>query len=132
MDCLSHPGVPAVATCAGCAESYCKSCLVTVGAHEYCASCESMAVSADEFGAVVRCPEAGEALKYSLISILLGPCIPLLAPIGIARAIQAKQAIRANPQLAGDGKANAALIVGIVMLLLWGLAALDFISRSFH
>ena len=126
MDCLVHPGVPAVATCAGCAESFCDGCMVEIRGQRYCSSCKSMAVSADDFGPVAEAPEAAEALKYAILGIF---CIGIvLEPIAIAKAIQAQNAIKTNPQLSGEGKANAALIIGIVFLVVWVLAMLSYIT----
>ena len=128
MDCLVHPGVPAVATCAGCAESFCDDCMIEIHGHKYCASCKSMAVAADDFGAIMEAREAGQALKYALIGIFCFGII--LEPIAIAKAIQAKDAIKTHPQLSGEGKANAALIIGTVMLILWALFMLSYIVRG--
>lgn len=85
-----------------------------------------MAVSADDFGPVAEAPEAAEALKYAILGIF---CIGIvLEPIAIAKAIQAQNAIKTNPQLSGEGKANAALIIGIVFLVVWVLAMLSYIT----
>jgi hypothetical protein len=64
-------------------------------------------------------PTAGEALKYSLIGLVCFGII--LEPMAIAKALQAKKEIAADPPQTGDGKATAALIISIIGLVLWVL-----------
>lgn len=60
---------------------------------------------------------ADEALKYGIISIF---CFGIFTgPMAISRAIKAKKEISEDPTLTGEGKANAALILGIIGLVLW-------------
>jgi len=63
------------------------------------------------------CPEAAEALKYAIISIFCFGVI--LGPVAISKALKAKKLIAANPNLTGEGKANAAIIIGVVALVMW-------------
>ena len=66
--------------------------------------------------ATIPCKEANEALTYSIVGIF---CLGIiLEPIAISKALKAKKMIEMNPQLAGAGKATAALIIGIVGLIL--------------
>ena len=67
--------------------------------------------------ATIPCKEAGEALKYSIIGIFCFGII--LEPVAISKALKAKKMMAMNPRLTGSGKATAALIIGIVALLLW-------------
>jgi hypothetical protein len=69
--------------------------------------------------ATIPCKEADEALKYALIGILCFGII--LEPIAISKALKAKKMIALNPRLSGAGKATAALIISIVILVLWVL-----------
>jgi hypothetical protein len=101
-------------------EPFCPNCLVTVKGRPYCASCKVMAVGdrTPVFEQLTEeCAEASEALKYAIIGIFCFGII--LEPIAISKAAQAKKMIKANPNLTGEGKATAAMIIGIVGLLLW-------------
>lgn len=69
--------------------------------------------------ATIPCKEAGEALKYAIIGIFCFGII--LEPIAISKALKAKKMMAANPRLTGSGKATAALVIGIVALILWVL-----------
>ena len=120
MECRNHPGTSAADRCAGCQEPFCRNCLVTVKGRTYCASCKVMALSGQTpvFEQVTEdCAEAGEALKYAIIGVFCFGII--LEPIAIAKALGAKKLMAANPNLTGSGKANAALAIGIIGLVLW-------------
>ena len=132
MECRNHPAVTAQDRCAGCMEPFCPNCLVTVKGRRYCGSCKVMALTGQKAGAGVAAapaskvvfegateasPEANEALKYAIIGLFCFGII--LEPIAIAKALQAKKMIAANPNLTGSGKATAALIIAIIGLILW-------------
>lgn len=116
MDCQAHPGVAAIAQCAGCAEPFCANCLVTLKGVQYCGSCKGMAVSVVGVPILQECQEAAEALKYSIVGIVCFGII--LEPLAINKALKARQLIAANPSLGGKGKATAALIIAIVVLVI--------------
>ncbi|HSI64664.1 MAG TPA: hypothetical protein VLE43_16165 [Candidatus Saccharimonadia bacterium] len=63
------------------------------------------------------CKEAGEALKFAFIGLFCFGII--LGPMAIGKAIGAKKLIKEDPMLLGSGKANGALVIGIIALLLW-------------
>jgi hypothetical protein len=67
--------------------------------------------------ASLPCKQADEALKYAIIGIFCFGII--LEPMAISKALKAKKMTEANPRLTGSGKATAALIIGIVSLVLW-------------
>lgn len=77
--------------------------------------------------ATVPCKEAGEALRYAFLGLFCFGFI--LGPVAITKALKAKRMIEVDPMMSGWGKANAALIVGIiasvmnVMLILAGMTA---------
>lgn len=127
MDCHAHPGKPAVAACAGCAEPFCGNCLVTIKGKPYCKACKTMTLAPD-VGPTADCVEAGEALKYAIIGIFCFGVI--LGPVAISKALQAKRMISANPQLTGQGKATAALIIGVIDLVLWVLGIIARVSAG--
>ena len=120
MTCKNHPGVPAVDRCSGCAEAFCGDCLIEIQGQRYCGSCKVMAVQGEPVyaeEAMLPCKEAGSALTYAIIGIFCFGII--LEPMAISKALKAKKMIEANPRLSGSGKATAALIIGIVSLILW-------------
>jgi len=122
IQCKNHPDVQAMDRCTGCAETFCANCLVNIGGQKYCGSCKVLAVSGRPIVEQATIPSAmaSDALKYALIGIICFPII--LQPMAIYKAVQAKKEIAADPQLTGEGKANAALVIGIVTLSLWLLA----------
>jgi len=65
------------------------------------------------------CKEAGEALTMAIVSLFCFGFI--LGPIAISKAMKAKKIMEQNPRLTGSGKATAALIIGILALVLWVL-----------
>ena len=117
LACRNHPYVEAVDYCAVCAEPFCSNCLVEIRGQRYCGSCKVMAIKGRPMveAATLPCKEADEALKFAIIGIF---CFGIfLGPIAISKAIKAKEMIRRNPQLTGSGKATAAVIIGILVLV---------------
>src|SRR5271165_3651021 len=112
MDCRNHAGTAAVDRCTGCAEPFCFNCLVELAGQKYCGSCKVLALQGRTIvleKEMHPCPEAGEALTLALVSII--PCIGFIFAIfAMVKAVHARKAIEANPQLSGWGKANAALV----------------------
>lgn len=128
VQCKNHPEMPAVDRCAGCAEPFCANCIVELHGQKYCGSCKVMAVQGQPIveEAMIPCKEASDALKYAIIGIFCFGII--LEPIAISKAIKARKMISLNPNLSGSGKATAALIIGIVSLILWVLGMIARIS----
>jgi hypothetical protein len=132
MECKNHPTVPAADRCAGCAEPFCSDCLVDIQGQKYCASCKVLAlqgkppVFVEE--ATVPCKEADEALKYALIGIICFGII--LEPIALSKALKAKKMIALNPRLTGSGKATAATIISIIMLVVWVLGIIARVQNA--
>lgn len=71
------------------------------------------------------CDEAAEALKFAIIGLFC--CGIIFSPMAISKALNARRAIAADPTLIGEGKANVAMMLGIVGLALW---VLSLISRA--
>jgi hypothetical protein len=137
MQCKNHPDVAAVDRCSGCAEAFCPDCLLEIQGRKYCGACKTMALRggkpmiAEE--ATIPCKEADEALKYAIIGIFC--CGIILEPVAISKALKARKMIQMNPQLTGSGKCTAALIIGLVALLLWVLGVIGrvaSVSRISH
>lgn len=131
MDCKNHAGVEAANRCAGCAELFCENCLVEIKGQKYCAECKQMTVKGQPVAeeGTIPCKEAGEALKYAIIGIFCFGII--LGPIAISKASKAKDMIAKNPQLTGSGKATAAMVIGIVVVVLWVIGFIARISQNF-
>jgi hypothetical protein len=129
-ECKNHPNIPAVDRCAGCAEPFCSNCLVEIHGQKYCGSCKVLALQGQPIAeeASIPCKEAKEALTYAIIGIF---CLGIiLEPLAISKALKARQMIAMNPQLTGSGKATAALIIGIVALILWVLGMIAKFSHA--
>ncbi|HEV8486401.1 MAG TPA: hypothetical protein VGV87_22850 [Blastocatellia bacterium] len=128
IQCKNHPDVQATDRCTGCAETFCANCLVNIGGQKYCGSCKVLAVTGRPIVEEATIPSAlaSEALKYALIGIICFGVI--LGPMAISKALKAKKEIAADPQLTGEGKANAALIIGILDLLFWVLGIIARVS----
>jgi hypothetical protein len=120
MECRNHPAAIAEDRCTSCMEPFCGNCLVNLKGRRYCGSCKMTALGTGlpvVEQATQPCEEAGEALKYAIVGIF---CLGIiLEPIAISKALKAKRLIAANPNLTGEGKANAALVIGVVGLILW-------------
>lgn len=121
MQCKNHPETDATGRCSGCQEPFCSNCLVEIQGKKYCGSCKVLAIQGQPVveEATLPCKEADEAFKYAIIGIFCFGII--LEPIAISKALKAKKMIELNPRLTGSGKVTAALIIGIVSLLLWVL-----------
>jgi hypothetical protein len=123
LNCQNHPLAVAAAQCNGCAESFCANCLVPMNGGRYCASCKSMALPTGGGATAVaitrESEDAAKALKYAIIGIFCFGII--LEPLAIQAALRAKKEIEADPTIGGLGKANAALVIGSVALVLWVL-----------
>lgn len=120
MQCKNHPTTEAVDRCAGCAEPFCADCLVEIQGQKYCGACKTMALKGapppvEE--ATIPCKEAGQALTYAIVGIVI--CGIILEPLALVKAAEAKKKIDANPRLTGSGKVTAARIIAIIALVLW-------------
>jgi hypothetical protein len=117
--CHNHPGIEAAGHCAGCAEPFCGNCMLELDGSIYCGSCKVMALRGRTpmlESAMSPSPAANEAMKTAIIGFF---CLSfILGPFAIVKAIGARKEIRDNVMLTGWGKANAALVLGILVCLL--------------
>jgi hypothetical protein len=131
MECKNHPEKAAVDRCVGCAEPFCGNCLVEVSGQKYCGSCKTMVLEGRKIvleEATMPCPEAGEALRYAIFSLF---CFGIfLGPVAVSKAWKARQIIADDPRLSGYGKANAAIVIGLVGFLLWILSMAGRAART--
>lgn len=74
-----------------------------------------------------KCEEASSALSLAIFGIFC--CGIILAPIAISKANKAEKLIAENPNLEGAGKAQAAKIIAIISLILWGIGILVKLSQ---
>ena len=126
MQCKNHPEISAVDRCVGCAEPFCGDCLVEVSGQKYCGSCKVLVLEGRQIifeDATIPCKEANEALRFAIFSLFC--CGIILGPMAIARANKAREAIAADPRLTGSGKANVALAIGIIAIILWVLGTIS-------
>ena len=65
----------------------------------------------------MECPQANTALKYAIVGLFCFGVI--LGPLAIKNALDAKKLIALRPGMTGDGKATAALVIGIIDVLLF-------------
>lgn len=79
----------------------------------------------DDDGAheAIPCKEARDALIIAIISIFCFGII--LGPVAIVKATKAKQLMRENPALTGEGKATAAIVIGIISTILSALGLIQ-------
>ncbi|KKM72122.1 hypothetical protein LCGC14_1423640, partial [marine sediment metagenome] len=129
MQCKNHPDVEAIDRCAACAEAFCPNCLVDIQGQKYCGSCKVLAVQGQPTAveATMECKEAGSALTYAIVGLF---CLGIiLEPIAISKALKARKMMELNPRLTGSGKANAALMIAIVGLVLWVLGIIIRVSQ---
>lgn len=126
--CKNHPEVLAAGYCAGCAEPFCNNCLVDIQGQRYCGSCKQLPLQRQPVveAATMACKEAHDALMTAILGLFCFGII--LEPLAISKASKAKKMIAANPRLTGEGKANAALIIGVIGLILWLLGLIARIS----
>jgi hypothetical protein len=122
MQCKNHPEVSAVARCAGCADTFCPNCLVDIQGQQYCGSCKVLAIQgqgAPVMPGVVRetCKEAKDALIMAILGLFCFGII--LGPVAIVKASKAKKMIARDPALGGEGMATAAMVIGVIVLVLW-------------
>ena len=73
------------------------------------------------------CKEAREALTMAIIGLCI--CGIILEPMAISKANEAKRKIAANPNLTGQGMANAATIIAVIGLILWVLGIIARVSQ---
>jgi hypothetical protein len=121
MQCRNHPEVTAIDRCSGCAEPFCYNCLIDIKGQKYCGSCKVLALEgqAPPIEPTVPSKWAGEALTYAILSPF---CFGVIfGPLAIQRAIRAKNEMKGDPRISGWGKANAAIVIGLVGTLIWAL-----------
>jgi hypothetical protein len=78
--------------------------------------------------ATVPCKEANDALTMAIIGFFCFGII--LGPLAIAKASKAKKMIQADPRLTGEGKATAAVVIGIIVTILSLFWILDFAAKG--
>jgi hydrogenase-4 membrane subunit HyfE len=121
QQCHHHPATAAAAPCAGCADPFCEDCLVNVSGQTYCESCKAQAVAGLPVPGpgTIPCAEATQALWIALIGVIvLGP---VLEPLALVRASQARKRIVQDTHLTGDARAAAAVAIAIASLVIWGI-----------
>jgi hypothetical protein len=131
MQCKNHPETAAIERCTGCAEPFCGDCLVEIHGQKYCGSCKVLALKGEpvvEVEPTIPCKEANEALICAIVGIF---CIGIiLGPVAISKAAKARKMITADPRLQGAGKATAATIIGVLVIILWIIGIVSRVSSA--
>lgn len=129
MNCTNHPERAAADRCAGCAEPFCPNCLVEVQGKKFCGQCKVLAIQGKTpvLGVTRTCKEAKEALQYAIVGLFCFGII--LEPIAISKALKARKAMAADPQLGGSGMVTAALVIAVIGLGLWVLGLVVQVSQ---
>lgn len=126
MKCENHSDVQAIGRCADCMGAFCADCLVAALGERYCTSCRPTAIREKT---AAPCKEATDALKMAVIGLIIIGIV--LEPIAISKALKARKIINSNPHLTGLGKANAALVISVIYLLLLTLFIVALNLRSY-
>jgi hypothetical protein len=113
VKCKNHQGIGAVDRCSECMGDFCADCLIEISGERYCRRCGAMMIQEDT---TIACKEASDALKFALVGVLIIGIV--LEPIAIAKAVRAKKMINSDRRLTGSGKANAALAIAIIYLVM--------------
>lgn len=116
-----HPATAGAAPCAGCAARFFEDRLVTVRGRTFCGSCKGAAVAGlpPPTAGTIRCREADQALRLAILGVfILGP---ILEPVALVRASQARRLIVGDTRLAGDAKVAVATAIAIAALAIWGI-----------
>lgn len=121
MKCKNHIEIDAIARCIGCQETFCENCLVEVEGKNYCADCKMMAVHEkpvfEDIRYTMSCAEASKALKFAIVGIF---CIGfIVGPYAIVLGRSALKQCKDDPDLTGEGKAVAAIILGTLEFIFW-------------
>ena len=125
MQCRNHPASAAVDRCTGCAESFCKNCLVNLDGQNYCGGCKVMAVGSKTPRALATtpCKEAKDAMICAIVGVFI--CAPILGLVAIVKGAQSKSLLERDRTMWGHGMANAAMVVGIVDVGLFLIAQMS-------
>jgi uncharacterized Tic20 family protein len=70
-------------------------------------------------------PGATLALIFGILGLLIFAII--FGPLAIWQALKARKAIKEDPELGGEGRATAGLVLGIVSIVLWIVGLLVFL-----
>ena len=66
---------------------------------------------------------AGKALTYSIVGLF---CFGMVfGPMAIAKALEARKEIQEDPSMAGLGKANVGLLLGLTDVISWVLYLIE-------
>jgi len=114
IKCKNHTEIQAEDRCTDCGANFCANCLIDIEGDKFCANCNSILI---QEGATFTCKQASSALKFAFIGLIFIGII--LEPIAISKALKAREIINSNPRLTGLGKANAAIVIAIIYLLLF-------------
>ena len=130
--CRNHARAPGAGRCAGCAEEYCKNCILELSGQNYCAACKLMALEGRTPSMVAaamelnepKSAEAQQAFTTAIIGFITGGlgCFYIAGficgVIGIAKGVTAKKNLIENPSRMGSFQSTAAIVLGCMAILL--------------
>lgn len=133
MKCKNHIEAEATNRCSGCQEVFCENCLIELEGKTYCGECKVMAVRETpiimEESQRVPCDEAKTALTYAIIGLF---CFGFIfGPMALVKAKEARDRIKDEPELTGDGKIVVAIILAILGIFVWIERGIVYISDKF-
>ena len=123
MKCANHPELEAATRCDGCAEPYCKACIVEVQGQQLCDSCKVMVIKNRKVPPQTAqrgriCEEVYYAAVCSVIGLTCCCLGIVMHPVALVLAHHAILRIRATDGLMGIEIARAAQVTSIVGLVL--------------
>lgn len=93
--------------------------MLDLGGNLYCGSCKVLALGGRTpmLEAMTQpCADAGTAMNLAVMSFFCFGIV--LGPMAIIKGLGARNEIAANPRLTGWGKANAAVVLALIGLVL--------------
>jgi len=117
LPCANHPDVLTSQACEQCRRAFCDDCLVNIQGRRLCGECKAILVRGLQRRSGGGNQHASEAFVLALVGILI--CGPILQPLALYKALQARKAEAADPTLPGRWKTTAALIISSVVLLFY-------------
>ena len=118
MRCTNHPDVHTDEYCDFCARPFCAECIAEPGGQRYCPSCLKQAVEGESLCTVI-CPQAKNSLTLAICGLICAG--PIFGGFAIWQGLKARELIRADEMMTGDGHAIAGIAIGAIDIVV-GLA----------
>lgn len=116
MRCKHHPDIRTDELCDLCAQPICSDCITEVHETRHCPECYMRVSQVPGTGPTV-CHEAKSALMFAILSLFCAG--QFLGPIAIYKGIKARKRIILDSTITGEGRANAAILIGVIGFCFW-------------